>query len=36
MGPLISERVPLSGAPDALDRLRRPEQLVGVLVQPWR
>jgi threonine dehydrogenase-like Zn-dependent dehydrogenase len=34
--PLVSERVPLSGAPDALDRLRRPEHLVGVLVQPWR
>jgi len=34
--PLVSERVPLAGAPDALFRLRRPEQLVGVLVQPWR
>jgi threonine dehydrogenase-like Zn-dependent dehydrogenase len=34
--PLVSERVPLSGAPDALMRLRRPDNLVGVLVQPWR
>jgi threonine dehydrogenase-like Zn-dependent dehydrogenase len=34
--PLVSERVPLSGAPDAFRRLRRPEKLVGVLVQPWR
>ena len=33
--PLVSERVPLSGAPDAFRRLRRPENLVGVLVQPW-
>jgi threonine dehydrogenase-like Zn-dependent dehydrogenase len=36
MGPLISERVSLAGAPDALHRLRRPGDLVGVLVQPWR
>jgi threonine dehydrogenase-like Zn-dependent dehydrogenase len=36
VGPLVSERVPLSGAPDALYRLRRPGDLVGVLVQPWR
>jgi threonine dehydrogenase-like Zn-dependent dehydrogenase len=34
--PLVSERVSLSGAPDAFMRLRRPEHLVGVLVQPWR
>jgi threonine dehydrogenase-like Zn-dependent dehydrogenase len=34
--PLVSERVPLAGAPDALARLRRPGDLVGVLVQPWR
>ena len=36
VAPLVSERVPLSGAPDALHRLRRPGDLVGVLVQPWR
>lgn len=36
VGPLISERVSLAGAPDALHRLRRPGDLVGVLVQPWR
>jgi threonine dehydrogenase-like Zn-dependent dehydrogenase len=36
VGPLVSERVPLAGAPDALFRLRRPGDLVGVLVQPWR
>ena len=36
VGPLVSERVPLAGAPDALYRLRRPGDLVGVLVQPWR
>ncbi|HYW23389.1 MAG TPA: alcohol dehydrogenase catalytic domain-containing protein [Terriglobales bacterium] len=36
VGPLVSDRVPLSGAPDALYRLRRPGDLVGVLVQPWR
>jgi len=36
VGPLVTERVPLSGAPDAFVRLRRPEHLVGVLVQPWR
>ncbi len=36
VSPLVSERVPLAGAPDALRRLRRPEHLVGVLVQPWR
>lgn len=35
-GPLISERVALADAPDALERLRRPEHLVGVFVQPWR
>ena len=34
--PLVSERVPLAEAPDALERLRRPQDLVGVLVQPWR
>ena len=34
--PLVSERVPLAAAPDAFVRLRRPEHLVGVLVQPWR
>jgi threonine dehydrogenase-like Zn-dependent dehydrogenase len=34
--PLISERVGLADAPSALERLRRPEQLVGVFVQPWR
>jgi threonine dehydrogenase-like Zn-dependent dehydrogenase len=34
--PLVSERVPLAAAPDAFRRLRRPEHLVGVLVQPWR
>ena len=36
VGPLVSERVPLSGAAEAFRRLRRPENLVGVLVQPWR
>jgi threonine dehydrogenase-like Zn-dependent dehydrogenase len=36
VGPLVSERVPLAAAPDALLRLRRPGDLVGVLVQPWR
>jgi threonine dehydrogenase-like Zn-dependent dehydrogenase len=36
VSPLVSERVPLAGAPDALVRLRRPGDLVGVLVQPWR
>ena len=34
--PLVSERVPLSEAPGAFRRLQRPEDLVGVLVQPWR
>jgi threonine dehydrogenase-like Zn-dependent dehydrogenase len=34
--PVVSERVSLSGAPDAFMRLRRPEHLVGVLVEPWR
>jgi threonine dehydrogenase-like Zn-dependent dehydrogenase len=34
--PLVSERVPLSAAPDAFARLRHPGHLVGVLVQPWR
>ena len=34
--PLVSERIPLAAAPDAFVRLRRPEHLVGVLVQPWR
>jgi threonine dehydrogenase-like Zn-dependent dehydrogenase len=32
--PLISERVPLSAAPDAFVRLRHPGDLVSVLVQP--
>jgi threonine dehydrogenase-like Zn-dependent dehydrogenase len=32
--PLVSERVPLPAAPDAFRRLRRPGNLVGVLVQP--
>ena len=32
--PLVSERVPLPEAPHALERLRRPRDLVGVLVQP--
>jgi threonine dehydrogenase-like Zn-dependent dehydrogenase len=36
VSPLVSERVPLAGAPDALRRLTRPGDLVGVLVQPWR
>jgi len=36
MGPLVTERVSLAGAPDALRRLRQPGDLVGVLVQPWR
>ncbi|HXM56483.1 MAG TPA: alcohol dehydrogenase catalytic domain-containing protein [Candidatus Dormibacteraeota bacterium] len=36
VAPLVSERVPLAGAPDALERLRHPVDLVGVLVQPWR
>lgn len=35
-GALVSERVPLSGAPEAFRRLRDPKDLVGVLVQPWR
>jgi threonine dehydrogenase-like Zn-dependent dehydrogenase len=35
-GGLISERVPLAAGPDALLRLRRPGDLVRVLVQPWR
>lgn len=34
--PLISERVPLADGPDAFVRLRRPGNLVSVLVQPWR
>lgn len=34
--PLVSERVPLDRAPDAFKRLQRPENLVGILVQPWR
>jgi threonine dehydrogenase-like Zn-dependent dehydrogenase len=34
--PLVSERIPLSAAPDAFRRLQHPENLVGVLVQPWR
>ncbi|MDE3076300.1 MAG: alcohol dehydrogenase catalytic domain-containing protein, partial [Chloroflexota bacterium] len=32
---LISERVPLSEAPDAFERLRHPGSLVAILVQPW-
>lgn len=36
VAPLVSERVALAEAPDALRRLTRPEHLVGVLVQPWR
>jgi len=36
VAPLVSERVPLAGAADALERLRNPRDLVGVLVQPWR
>lgn len=34
--PLISERIPLAEAPDAFVRLRKPGNLVAVLVQPWR
>jgi (R,R)-butanediol dehydrogenase/meso-butanediol dehydrogenase/diacetyl reductase len=34
--PLVSERVSLTEAPDAVRRLQRPQHLVGVLVQPWR
>jgi threonine dehydrogenase-like Zn-dependent dehydrogenase len=34
--PLVSERVGLVAAPDAFQRLRHPNRLVGVLVQPWR
>jgi threonine dehydrogenase-like Zn-dependent dehydrogenase len=34
--PLISECVPLAAAPEAFVRLRRPGNLVSVLVQPWR
>jgi threonine dehydrogenase-like Zn-dependent dehydrogenase len=34
--PLVSERIALSAAPDAFERLRRPGDLVGVVVQPWR
>jgi threonine dehydrogenase-like Zn-dependent dehydrogenase len=34
--PLVSERIGLAAAPDALRRLRSPGHLVGVLVQPWR
>jgi threonine dehydrogenase-like Zn-dependent dehydrogenase len=33
---LISERIPLADGPDAFVRLRRPGNLVSVLVQPWR
>jgi threonine dehydrogenase-like Zn-dependent dehydrogenase len=33
--PLISERVPLSAAPEAFGRLRNPDAAVGILVQPW-
>lgn len=34
--PLVTERVGLDGAGDALLRLQHPGELVGVLVQPWR
>lgn len=34
--PLVSERVPLSAAPDAFQRLQQPGNLVGVVVQPGR
>ncbi len=34
--PLISERVPLADGPDAFVRLRTPDQLIAILVQPWR
>jgi len=34
--PLVSERVTLADAPDAFRRLAAPQDLVGVLVQPWR
>jgi threonine dehydrogenase-like Zn-dependent dehydrogenase len=33
---LITERVSLVEGPDAFVRLRRPGNLVSVLVQPWR
>jgi threonine dehydrogenase-like Zn-dependent dehydrogenase len=33
---LISERVPLDEAPDALTRLRDPGDLVRVLIRPWQ
>jgi threonine dehydrogenase-like Zn-dependent dehydrogenase len=34
--PMISECIPLEAGPDAFVRLRRPGNLVSVLVQPWR
>ncbi|HET6318067.1 MAG TPA: alcohol dehydrogenase catalytic domain-containing protein [Chloroflexota bacterium] len=34
--PLISERVPLDDGSNAFVRLRTPEQLIAILVQPWR
>ncbi|MGH9103510.1 MAG: hypothetical protein ACRDYD_11105, partial [Acidimicrobiales bacterium] len=35
-GTLVSERLQLAAASDALVRLRSPGDLVRVLVQPWR
>ena len=34
--PLVSERVSIDDAPDAFVRLAHPDDLVGLLVQPWR
>jgi threonine dehydrogenase-like Zn-dependent dehydrogenase len=34
--PLITERVALAAGPEAFVRLRKPGNLVSVLVQPWR
>lgn len=34
--PLITECVPLAAGPEAFVRLRKPGNLVSVLVQPWR
>jgi len=33
---LITERIPLACGPEAFVRLRQPDKLVSVLVQPWR
>jgi threonine dehydrogenase-like Zn-dependent dehydrogenase len=36
MDPLVSERIPLAAAPEAFQRLRNPQDSVGILVQPGR